>query len=62
MADSSVPGVASKPVCRIAVLALLVPSPTSLRASSSATDSSWPDNSRAMADPTMPAPMTTTSY
>ena len=44
------------------MLALLVPSPTSSRASTSATRRSVPASSRAIAAPTMPAPMTATSY
>ena len=44
-----------------AVLALLVPSPTSDFASMRATDSEVAASSRAMAEPTMPAPITATS-
>ena len=56
-----VPGSASKPVCRIAVLALLVTSPTSDRASTRATVAPRTANSRASAAPTTPAPITATS-
>src|SRR4029079_18222578 len=56
-----VPGLASKPVCRMAVLALLVPSPTSSRASTRATRRWVPASSRLIAEPTIPAPMTATS-
>ena len=56
------PGVASYPLCSSAVLALLVASPTSPRASSSATESRYALSSRAMAAPTIPPPMTATSY
>ena len=58
----SVPGLASKPVCRRAVLALLVPSPTSSRAFDAGSPTgSVPASARAIAEPTMPAPTTTTS-
>jgi len=57
----SVPAAASKPVCRIAVFALLVPVPTSSAASINATSSWYSDSSRAIAAPTTPAPITTTS-
>ena len=57
--DSKVPGLASNPVCRMAVLALLVPSPTSSRASIRAIRPRWPASARAMAEPTMPAPTIT---
>src|SRR5215207_3344763 len=59
---SSVPGLASKPVCRIAVLALLVPAPTSGPASINARRSSNRESSRAIAEPTSPAPTMATSY
>jgi hypothetical protein len=52
---------ASKPVCRIAVLALLVPSPMSSRPSTTATESRYPASVRAIADPISPAPTTATS-
>ena len=59
--DSRPPGFASNPVWRMAVFALLVPSPASHLASSIATDRPVPARSRAIAAPTIPAPMTTTS-
>ncbi len=58
---SRVPGSASNPVWRIAVFALLVPSPTSSRASSQTTRSAVAASDRAIAAPTTPAPTTTTS-
>src|SRR5215475_14287905 len=45
----------------MAVLALLVPAPTSFAASISATEISWWESRRATAAPTTPAPTTTTS-
>jgi hypothetical protein len=42
-------------------LALLVPSPTSLRASTRVTDNVVPANARAIALPTIPPPTTITS-
>ena len=51
----------SKPVCKIAVLAFDVPSPTSDLASMRAIEILCLDNSRAIAVPTTPAPMTATS-
>jgi hypothetical protein len=56
-----VPGTASNPVCRMAVLALVVPVPTSLPASTSTQDSSYWASVRAIAVPTTPAPMISTS-
>ena len=44
------------------MFALLVPSPTSPRASTMATSSWCAASSRAIAEPTMPAPITTTSW
>ena len=58
---SSVPGLASKPVWSSAVFALLVPAPTSGPASSSVTRRSKCDSSRAIAQPTTPAPTMATS-
>src|SRR5437773_9787789 len=58
---SSEPGSASKPVCRIAVFALLVPVPTSGPASRRTVRSSKPARARATATPTTPAPITATS-
>ena len=51
----------SKPVCKIAVFAFDVPSPTSDAASINAMERSCLDNSRAIAAPTTPAPMIATS-
>src|SRR5581483_4271354 len=59
--DSSVPGLASKPVCKIAVFAFDVPVPTSFAASTSTQSSAYADSVRAIAVPTTPAPMITTS-
>ena len=57
------PGLASKPVCSSAVLALLVPAPTSLPASSNVRSASRKrESSRAIALPTTPAPTIATSY
>src|SRR5215211_6247193 len=58
---SMVPGLASNPVCMIAVLALLVPVPTSLAASISTHETPRRVSSRAVAHPTTPAPTTATS-
>src|SRR5439155_24981943 len=55
------PGAASKPVCRMAVLALLVPVPTSGPASTRTVRRSKADSARATAAPTTPAPITATS-
>src|SRR6187401_3461135 len=57
-----VPGFASKPVWRIAVFALLVPAPTSAPPSIRAMRKSKRASSRAIADPTSPAPTMATSY
>src|SRR6478609_3523071 len=59
---SRVSGLASKPVWRIAVFALLVPAPTSAPPSISAMRKSKRASSRAIADPTSPAPTMPTSY
>src|SRR5215210_1500390 len=56
-----VPGFASKPVCSSAVFALLVPAPTSGPASRSVTCRSNALSSRAIAQPTTPAPTIATS-
>src|SRR4051812_30080694 len=58
---SSVPGFASKPVWWIAVLALLVPVPTSAAASTSAQETPRLVSSRAIAAPTTPAPTMATA-
>ncbi|CAM5439445.1 hypothetical protein STANM309S_03776 [Streptomyces tanashiensis] len=59
---SRVPGAASKPVCRMAVLAFEVPSRRRPRPPRSAIRSGWRASVRAIAEPTTPAPTTTTSY
>src|SRR6476659_11199592 len=59
--DSIVPGLASNPVWRIAVFALLVPAPTSGPASTRTQRAPWRVSSRATAQPTAPAPTTATS-
>ena len=56
------PGLASYPACTIPLFALEVPEQTSSSFSSTATDSSYLESSRATAEPTTPAPITTTSY
>ena len=52
---SRVPGLASNPVCRIAVFALDVPVPTSGAASTSTRSSEYRASVRAIAVPTTPA-------
>ena len=58
---SRLPGLASNPVCRIAVFAFDVPVPTSVAASTSTRSSEYAASVRAIAAPTTPAPMITTS-
>ena len=58
---SRLPGLASNPVCRIAVFAFDVPVPTSVAASTSTSSSEYAASVRAIAAPTTPAPMITTS-
>ncbi len=58
---SRLPGLASNPVCRIAVLAFDVPVPTSEAASTSTTSSENAASVRAIAVPTTPAPTIATS-
>ena len=58
---SRLPGLASNPVCKMAVFAFDVPVPTSQAASASTTSSEYRASVRAIAVPATPAPMITTS-
>src|SRR6218665_3570072 len=60
-ASSRLPPGASKPVCRMALLALLAPDRRSAPFSSSSTRAPPSTNRRATAQPTTPAPLTATS-
>src|SRR6218665_858629 len=61
-ASSRLPPGASKPVCRMALLALLAPDRRSAPFSSSSTRAPPSTNRRPTAQPTTPAPITATSH